>query len=146
MGFQFAETMAGTVTWDDRPGVAHPFKFEVTAQAESTRAHVKDGKADLHGTIYVPPLTDAAEAHGTITIRPFGERIIRYELVFTGDDGNEYELIGQKDIRWTSPIHSWTHLPAEIRRAGGPRIATCDTRFDIRPANTWRFLRSFRPL
>ena len=47
MGFQFAETMAGTIEWDANPGVTHPFKFEVTAQAESTRAHFKDGRALL---------------------------------------------------------------------------------------------------
>ncbi|HLL25408.1 MAG TPA: hypothetical protein VK427_24900, partial [Kofleriaceae bacterium] len=100
MGFSFAETMAGTFEIDAQPGVRHPLRFEVTAHADSARRHFTDGKARLKGTIYAPPLATAADADGVITIRPIGERIIRYELAFVGDDGKPYELVGQKDIRW----------------------------------------------
>ena len=99
MGFQFAETMAGTVEWDAKPGVRHPFRFEVTAQAESTRQHLNDGKAALRGVVHAPPIAQGVDAEGVITIRPIGQRIIRYELSFIGDDGKQYELVGQKDIR-----------------------------------------------
>ena len=143
MGFQFAETMAGTVVWDAEPGVAHPFSFEVTAEAASMRAHLHDGEATLRGVIHAPPLARAAAAEGVITIRPIGRRIVRYELRFTGDDGRRYELIGQKDIRWRSLLDSWTHLPAEIFGPEHRRIGTCDTRFDLK-RDGWSFLRSFR--
>ena len=33
--FSFAETMAGTVEWDARPGARHPFRFDITAQADA---------------------------------------------------------------------------------------------------------------
>jgi hypothetical protein len=145
MGFQFAETMAGTVEWDANPGIQHPFSFEVTAEAESTRRHLQDGKATLRGVIHAPPLADAADADGVLTIRPLGERIIRYELQFAGDDGRTYELVGQKDIRWRAPVHSFTYLPAEILDDEHRRIATCRTRFDLK-RDWWSFLRSFRPL
>ena len=143
MGFQFAETMAGTVVWDAEPGVVHPFSFDVTAQAGSTREHLQDGKAMLRGVIHAPPLTRAADAEGTITIRPIGQRIIRYELQFTGDDGKRYELVGQKDIRWRSPVHSFTYLPAEIFDGQHRRVGCCQTSFDLK-RDGWSFLRSFR--
>jgi hypothetical protein len=145
MGFQFAETMAGTVEWDAEPGVPHPFSFEVTAAAESTRQHLQNGKATLRGVVHAEPLARAAPATGTITIRPLGERIIRYELSFSGDDGKTYQLVGQKDIRWRDMVHTFTHLPAEIRDAGHRRVGSCQTRFDLK-RDWWRFLRSFRPL
>jgi len=145
MGFQFAETMAGTVEWDKEPGVQHPFSFEVTAEAASTRAHLRDGKAALHGTVHAPPLARAADADGTITIRPVGRRIIRYELQFTGDDGSLYELVGQKDIRWRDLTRSFTHLAAEILDGEHRRIGACRTTFNLK-RDWWSFLRSFRSL
>lgn len=144
MGFQFAETMAGTVEWDAEPGVKHPFRFEVTVQADSTRAHLRDGKAALRGIVSAPPLADRAEAEGVITIRPLGQKFIRYELSFIGDDGKAYELVGQKDIRYRSPLQSMTHLPAEILDEDHRRVATCRTWFDLKN-DGWSFLRSFRP-
>lgn len=146
MGFQFAETMAGTVEWDANPGVRHPFRFEVTAEADSVRRHLSDGRAQLRGVIYAPPVApDGADATGTITIRPIGQRIIRYELRFTGDDGQRYELLGQKDIRWTAPLTTFTRLPAEILDHEHRRVATCETTFDLKH-DGWAFLRSFRPI
>ena len=143
MGFQFAETMAGTVEWDAEPGVKHPFSFDVTAEAASTREYLHDGKATLRGVVHAPPLARAADAEGVITIRPIDQRIIRYELRFTGDDGKPYELIGQKDIRWRAPVHSFTYLPADILDADRQRVGTCETRFDLQ-RDGWSFLRSFR--
>ena len=145
MGFQFAETMAGTVEWAAQPGVEHPFSFEVTAEATSTRDHLRDGRATLRGVVHAPPLAQAADAEGTITIRPVGQRIIRYELRFTGDDGKTYALIGQKDIRWRALIQTFTYLPAEILDDQHRRIGTCRTTFDLK-RHGWSFLRSFRPL
>jgi hypothetical protein len=145
MGFQFAETMTGTVEWDEHPGVKHPFSFEVTAEAASTRGYLQDGKAALRGVVHAPPLVSVGDAEGTITIRPLVERIIRYELQFDGDDGKTYELVGQKDIRWRAPLHSFTFLPAEILDDEHRRIATCQAEFDLRH-DWWSFLRSFRRL
>src|SRR5688572_23882138 len=143
MGFQFAETMAGTIEWDEAPGVRHPFKFEVTAQAESTRAHFRDGRATLRGLVSAPPRASSADAEGVITIRPLGQKIIRYELCFLGDDGTPYELVGQKDIRYLAPLRTFTYLPAEILDEDHRRVATCKMSFDIKH-DWWSFLRSFR--
>jgi hypothetical protein len=143
MGFEFAETMAGTLELDAKPGVRHPIKFDVTVHAGSIKQHLRDGKAEVLGTIYAPPIVEGAPVSGVITIRPIGQRIIRYELSFVGDDGKAYELVGQKDIRWTSP-RSFRELPAEILDEDHRRVATCQVAFD--PKDTLSFLRSFRPV
>src|SRR5678816_1734612 len=144
MGFEFAETMSGTVEWDDQPGQKHPFKLELTAHADSTRRHLANGKANIRGVVSAPPRALSADAEGTIVIRPIGQRIIRYELSFLGDDGKRYEMVGQKDIRWRRAIETFTTLPAEILDEDHRRVATCVTRFDYRN-DLWSFLRSFRP-
>ena len=145
MGFEFAETMAGTVVWDREPGVSHPFSFSVTAVAASVREHFANGRAQLTGEITAPPIAQAAHVEGVITIRPVGQRIIRYELAFTGDDGKRYEVIGQKDIKWREALASFTQLPAEILDEDHRRVGVCKTTFNLR-ADWWSFLRSFRPI
>jgi hypothetical protein len=145
MGFEFAETMKGTMELDAEPGVRHPFRFEITAYAESTRRHFRDGKAEIHGVIYAPPIAEGAPVTGVITIRPIGQRIIRYELSFVGDDGVPLEMIGQKDIKWTAPLRTFTELPAEILDEDHRRVATCQTTFNLKH-DWWSFLRSFRPV
>jgi len=144
MGFEFSETMAGTFELDAAPGTQHPLRFEIHVHADSTRAHLKDGRARITGVVHAPPLAESADTDGTIIIRPLGQRIIRYELSFLGDDGKRYELVGQKDIRYRRLIHSWTHLPMEILDEDHRRVATCMTRFDYQK-DWWSFLRSFRP-
>jgi hypothetical protein len=144
MGFQFSETMAGTVEWDDAPGTKHPFQFDVTAHATSTRDHLATGRAQLRGTVSAPPIADRVPCEGAIVIRPLGQRIIRYELAFVAEDGRRYELVGQKDISWLAPLRTFTTLPAEILDQDHRRIGTCLTRFDLK-RDGWAFLRSFRP-
>jgi hypothetical protein len=149
MGFQFAETMAGTVVWDAafeaQAGMRHPFRFEIEARVDSTRQHLADGKAEVRGTIHAPPIAHGVDVEGVITIRPIGQRIIRYELAFVGSDGKRYELVGQKDIRWLSPLRTFTHLTAEIRNEEHRRVGACDITFDLKK-DWWSFLRSFAAL
>jgi len=144
MGFEFSETMSGTVEWDAAPGQRHPFRFDVTAHAASFRDHMFTGHAELRGKVLAPPKARDAPAEGMITIRPLGGRIIRYELAFTGDDGVRYSIVGQKDIDFWHPLKTFTTLPAEIVDAEHRRVGTALTRFDLR-RDWWRFLRSFRP-
>jgi len=144
MGLQFAETMSGTVEWDAEPGTRHPFRFDITAHADSIRDHLKTGRAQLRGTLSAPPVTADADAEGTIVIRPLGKRIIRYELAFTGDDGKRYLMVGQKDIRLLSLIRTFTTLPAQILDEHHRQVGTCLSYFDLRK-DWWTFLRSWRP-
>ena len=144
MGFQFSETMAGTIEWANQPGARHPFRMELTALADSTREYITTGKASLRGVVHAPPRAESVDTEGVITIRPIGQRIIRYELAFVGDDGRGYELVGQKDISFLRPFYTFTHLPAEILDENHDRVATCATVFDLRH-DWWSFIRSFRP-
>ena len=56
-----------------------------------------------------------------------------------------YHVVGQKDIRLSAPIHSFTYLPAEILDDQQRRIGVCEARFDHK-RDLWSFLRSFRRL
>lgn len=143
MGFVFAETMSGTIVWDTEPQTKHPFKFEISAHAESTRTHLLDGKVNVRGVLDAPPRAHAVDCEGTMTIRPIGQKIIRYELSFIGDDGKPYELVGQKDIRFLAPRRTLTYLPAEILDEQHRRVATCETTFDVKN-DLWSFLRSWK--
>src|ERR1700690_4035634 len=140
MGFEFSETMAGTVVWDDAPAVKQPFRFEVTAFAPSMREHLMTGRAMLEGRVFAPPRFDGVPALGVITIRPLVKRIIRYELAFADSAGKRYELVGQKDIRWLAPLATFTYLPAEIVDQDHKRVGVCETAFDLRH-DGWPFLR-----
>ncbi len=144
MGFEFAETMSGTVAWDSEPGRKHPFKFEISAHAESTRAHLLDGKVSVRGVLDAPPRAHGVDCEGIMIIRPIGQKIIRYELSFQDDDGTPYELVGQKDIRFLSLRRTLTYLPAEILDEQHRRVAVCETSFDVKN-DLWSFLRSWKP-
>jgi len=144
MGFEFAETMSGTLELDAKPGTKHPFRFEIAVHAPSTREHLRTGRAQVTGVVHAPPLAAHADAEGSILIRPLGQRVIRYELSFLADDGKRYEVVGQKDIQLRRPLASWTTLPLEVLDENHRRVATCLTRFDYRN-DWWSFMRSFRP-
>lgn len=143
MGFRFSETMSGTAEWERQPGKRHPFRFDLTARA-SARQYLRTGIAHLEGTVFAPPLTRAAKAEGTITIRPLGKKLIRYELAFAADDGKQYRLIGQKDIEWLRPLVTFTTLPAEIYDDNQHKIGSCLVKFNLRH-DLWPLVRSFRP-
>lgn len=145
MGFQFAETMAGTVSWHAEPGARYPLRFDIVVEAASLRQHLRDGRAEVRGVLHAPPIAQGVDVEGVLTIRPLVQRIIRYELAFLGDDGQAYELVGQKDIRWRAARHTFTRLPAEILDDRRRPVATCEARFDLRNDGL-SFLRSFRPL
>ena len=122
MGFEFAETMAGHGrVGRASPGKQHPFRFEITAHADSTREHIADRAwRELRGIVHAPPIADAADAEGTITIRPLGQRIIRYELRSSADDGKRYEMVGQKDIRGRRPLDDVHDAAGRDPRRGPP--------------------------
>lgn len=144
MGFAFAETMSGTLELDKEPGIQRPLRFDIKIHAASTRDHIATGRAKVVGIVSAPPITNKTGIEGSILIRPLGQRVIRYELTFVGDDGKRYELVGQKDIKLRRLVQTWTTLPMEILDDQDRRVATCLTRFDYQK-DGWSFLRSFRP-
>jgi hypothetical protein len=143
-GFEFSETMAGTVEWASDPGKRYPLRFDITAHADSMRDHLATGLAEARGAIYAAPHTRSTPTEGTVKIRLLGEKVIRYALSFAGDDGHTYELRGQKDISYLRPFVTFTTLPAEILDATTQKkVGSCLTYFDLR-RHWWKLLRSFR--
>ena len=147
MGFEFAETMAGTVEWDAEPGVRHPFRFEITAHAASTRAHLRDGKAAIRGIVYAPPLADARRRRGhdhDPARSASGSSATSCRS--SRDDGKRYELVGQKDIRWLRRSQTFTDAARRDPRRGPPPGRDLPDHGSTLRNDWWCFLRSFRPV
>ncbi|MBZ0238130.1 MAG: hypothetical protein K8M05_37820 [Deltaproteobacteria bacterium] len=142
MGFGFEETMSGTWTKD---GVTRPFSFTVQVRSGPIGAwRKKQQVADMEGTVDAEGLATRQPLRGTLRIQPVLGRVIRYEFAFTGDDGKPYTFAGQKDIRWLSPLRTWTELPGDVRDADGNLVGTAMTRFDLKKDGL-TFMRSWKP-
>jgi hypothetical protein len=143
-GFTFEETMSGTWTPADDISIARKFRFTVRVRSGPLAEFRRDQIADMEGEVVAEGLTDGAPLLGTMVLRPFLGRMIRYEFEFDGDDGQRYRFAGQKDIRWRDPVRTWTELPGELTDEDGEVIGTALTRFHLRK-DAVSFLRSWRP-
>jgi len=142
MGFGFEETMSGTWT---RDGVTRPFSFTVVVRSGPIGAwRKKQQVADMEGTVSADGLATGQPLRGTLRLQPFLGRVIRYEFGFTGDDGKPYTFAGQKDIRWLSPLRTWTELPGDVRDGDGKLVGTARIPFDLKK-DGWSFMRSWKP-
>jgi hypothetical protein len=142
-GFGFAETMAGTWTRTDGGRGGGRFEFSVTAASGPLREFGRTRQARITGTVVADGLAAGGAVQGTMELRPWLGRIIRYQFEFTGDDGQRYAFSGQKDIRWLHPVRTWTELPGQVTDAGGRVIGNALTRFDLKRQSA-SFVRSFR--
>ncbi len=141
MGFGFAETMSGTWT---RDGVERPFRFTVKVRSGRLRDFRRDQVAEMEGTVDAGDLATGQPLRGTLLMKPFLGRVLRYEFEFTGDDRRPYRFAGQKDIRWLAPLRTWTELPGEVTDDRGRVIGRALTRFDLK-RDGLTFMRSWRP-
>jgi hypothetical protein len=140
-GFEFRETMAGSYI---RDGAERPLRFTLRAHTGSLRHYLRDRSVTLEGHVDAEGLANHAVLAGTMILDPILGRRIRYEFGFTGDDGQPYRFVGQKDVRLADLVGSMTTLPGEIVDESGARFATALVRFDRRQLPA--FLGSFRPL
>jgi hypothetical protein len=142
-GFQFDETMSGTYARVDAPDRPRSLSFTVRAQTDSAARALRSGQAYLRGTIRAEGLADDAPTEGTIEVSASARRI-RYELSFSGNDGECYRFEGEKRIRLPNLVRSMTELQGDIVNAAGGVVATADLAFDVR-ADLLPFLASWRP-
>ena len=142
-GFGFRETMRGTWARTDGQRGGGAFVFTVDVDSGPLGAFGKTRRAAITGTVDADGLASGRSLTGTMVIRPWLGRVIRYEFAFTGDDGVRYRFAGQKDIRWLDPLRTWTELPGQLSDGGGLVIGTALTRFDLR-GDSVAFVRSFR--
>lgn len=144
LGFEFQEVMSGTYTMVGHPANQGEIRFQARAHAGDALRHLRDGMAELSGTLDMEKVADDVPFSGTLEIRPLTKRIIRYELAFTGNDGQPYRFAGQKDIRWSDLVASMTTLVGTITNAQGAEIAKATLHFDIK-ADLLPFLVSWKP-
>ena len=131
-GFQFEETMAGTYTLEGAADAPRRMTFKTRVTAPDALRHLKDGMAELSGTVDMDGFADEAPLKGTIEISPLRKRLIRYEFSFVADDGRPYRFEGQKDLRLTDLIGTWTNLPASLYDQAGKAIGQARVKFDLR--------------
>jgi hypothetical protein len=142
-GFRFIETQAGSYAPTDRPGEQRRMVFSVEARADSALTHLRTGEARLRGTLEMEGFAEEVPVEGSLTVVP-AERAIRYELRFTGDDGQPYRWVGRKDIKLDDLRGSLTTIAAVLYDVRGRAVASATTQFDLR-ADLLQFLASWRP-
>jgi hypothetical protein len=142
-GFRFKETMRGSFHRLDAPAEDHAIEIALTVETSDVRQFARDKTWTIRGTLDAEGIATRAAVDGTIEMRLFDERRLPYRCRFTGDDGAQYELRGQKELVPIAPFDSLTVLPASIYGANAKEMARAVLRFDAR--NELRsFLKSFR--
>jgi hypothetical protein len=144
LGFEFEEIMSGTYTRTGKPDETGDIRFQGRARAEDIVKHVRDGMTTLDGTLDMERFADDVPIRGTIEIRPFLGKIIRYDFAFTGNDGNPYHFTGQKDIRFEALKESMSTLTGTIADPHGNEVARATLHFDVK-ADFLPFLVSWKP-
>ena len=144
VGFEFHEVMSGTYTRTHKPDQTGHIRFTARVRAADVLRHLKDGMADLEGTLDMEGFADDVPISGTIEIRVLFGRLIRYDFSFLGNDGAAYRLAGQKDIRFTDFASTMTNLGATITDSRGQEVARAQVAFDLR-ADLLPFLISWKP-
>lgn len=143
-GFQFDETMSGTVSFSDGvfPEGTRSIVLHLHAQAGRLGQYLMDGRTELTGTANIEGLVDGAPVTGSLWIWPH-RRIVRYDLSFPVLE-HRVRLAGQKDVRLLDFRHTMSTLPAEVLDENDVEAGRATVAFDW--ADLPAFLRSFRPV
>lgn len=140
---EFTETMRGRCAM---LSTGREFDAEFTVRAaladatKITRSLVGEGAVmRLEGTATVGGIALRARCDGTLVMRPLARRgTLVYDLAFTGDDGVDYALHGEKSVSLASALSGMTTLVTEIARASdGTPVARGTLRFELRDALPW---------
>jgi len=145
-GFQFAETMRGTVSFAGTdtglPAGERRIVLDLHAQAESLGGYLREGSVALSGTASIDGVVASAPVTGSIWIWPH-RQIVRYELSFPAA-GRSLQFAGQKDVRLLDFRYTMATLPAKLYDEHGHEAGSATVEFDW--ADLPAFLRSFRRL
>jgi hypothetical protein len=141
LGLRFSETMAGTYRLEHDGGEERHLVFHIDATTHDLWKTLRDGRVEAAGFVEAEGLAMRARIEGFLIVKPLLSRFIRYQLDFIGDDGARYRYAGQKTIRYTDLVRTWTTLPGAIYDEDGEKIADSTLRFD--PRTLGHFLRSF---
>lgn len=144
-GFEFHETMSGSIRLDASPERERAISFTVGARVDGMRQFVLDRKAAVQGSMEIEGLASHAAARGTMLMDPIVGRQVGYELEFKDDSGRPLRLSGRKSVEFLRLMQTMTTLPADLLDEHGARVGHAVLRFDVR-SDLFRFLKSFRPL
>jgi hypothetical protein len=142
-GFSFEESLSGSYWRLDAPTKERDIAFRVRASIDDMASFAKTRAWRLEGTMYVEGVAHQSDAEGIIALKLLDERRVLYRLAFRGDDGNAYELSGQKEWSGLSPVTSMTLLAGSLYDEHGEELARATLRFDLR-SDTVRWVKSFR--
>jgi len=141
--FSFRETMSGNYWLLDAPTEERAISLSVEAYAPRFRRFAVDKTWQLRGRLDAEGLASGRPVEGTLVFRLLDERRLPYRFAFTGDDGERYELSGQKEWSGLAPLESITLLPATLYDAAGEELGRAMLRFDLR-ADGLEWMKSFR--
>lgn len=144
-GFEFRETMSGSIRLDAAPDRERAISFTVGARVDEMSRFLRDRKAAIQGSIEIEGLASHNAARGTMLMDPILGKQVGYELEFKDDQGRPLRLSGRKSVDFLRIMQTMTTLPAEVLDERGTRVGQAVLRFDVR-SDLVRFLRSFRPL
>jgi hypothetical protein len=142
-GFSFRETMSGSYWRLETPTDERALSFTIDARAKSIRRFARDKTWAITGTVDAEGLATRQPLEGTLVFRLLDERRLPYRFSFQGDDGERYELSGQKEWSGLAPVESMTLLPASLYDADGTELARATLRFDLR-SDLAGWMKSFR--
>lgn len=137
----FTETMRGTWSPGDGSG-RRVLWFRLDADATNALGYLKTGGMQLDGRLFAEGLASDVATRGSLQVQPLKRRIA-YRLEFTGDDGQVYRFVGDKQLSVLRLLSSMTTLPGDITDAHGTRVGTALVRFDAR-RDLLPFLRTLR--
>jgi len=149
-GFKLYEKMIGTHEFvsNDYPSVRYPFSFHINWKVNSIINFFKPKTDDfllgeVEGVINIGGLADNIPLTGTMELRYFKDRKIRYTLFFTFD-GKPYKFVGEKvNIKLANLVTSHTTCFGTIINVDTLElISRSVTHFRMR--DSAKFLSSFR--
>jgi hypothetical protein len=135
--------MSGSYWRLETPTDERAIAFTIVARARDLRRFARDKTWSITGTVDAEGLATKRPLEGTLAFRLLDERRLPYRFEFTGDDGKDYELSGQKEWSGLAPVESMTLLPASLYDADGKELARATLRFDLR-SDLASWMKSFR--
>lgn len=150
IGFLLDEVMSGTHEFEPGcgPRGTLPFGFHVTWGPKRVLPWANPTGREflsqaMHGRVSIGGLCDEAPCQGTLRLRYFTKRTIRYTFEF-GVEGRDYQYVGEKVniLPWNLPTSHTTCFGTVKEIASGKLISRSVTHFRIK--TTYDFLTSFR--
>ena len=144
IGFRFREHLRGTFWMLDAPFDERAIDIALEATSPPLHKIARDKKAKLRGRAELERTAHDVPVEGTLCFRWRDERVLRYEIAFTTDDGRHLRLRGDKDLgRWFAPGEAVSTLPASLYDEHGRELGRAVVRWDVR-SEAAPLLKSFR--